>query len=34
MKNTDFNKLAKEVYENAKKKGFYNEKHTDAHYTC
>lgn len=32
MKNTDFNMLAKEVYENAKKKGFYNEKHTDAHY--
>ena len=32
MKNTDFNKLAKEVYEKAKGKGFYNEKNTDGHY--
>lgn len=32
MKNTDFNKLAKEAFESAKKRGFHNEKHTDAHY--
>lgn len=32
MKNTDFNLLAKKAFESAKKRGFYNEKHTDAHY--
>ena len=32
MKNTDFNLLAKEEFENAKAKGFHDEKHTDAHW--
>lgn len=32
MKNTDFNLLAKEAFESAKKKGFHDVKHTDAHY--
>ena len=31
MKNTDFNLLAKKAYENAKAKGFHDEKHTDGH---
>ena len=32
MKNTDFNLLAKKAFENAKKKGFHDEKNTDGHY--
>lgn len=32
MKNTDFNLLAKEAFENAREKGFHEKQHTDAHY--
>lgn len=32
MKDVNFNELAKRVYENAKAKGFHDEKHTDGHY--
>lgn len=32
MKNTDFNLLAKEAFENARGKGFHEKPHTDAHY--
>ena len=32
MKNTDFNEFAKRAFENARAKGFHDEKHTDGHY--
>ena len=32
MKNMNLNELAKKAYENAKKKGFHDEKHTDGHW--
>ena len=32
MKDTDFNLLIKEAYENAKERGFHNEQHTDGHF--
>ena len=32
MKNTDFNKLSKEVFESAKKRGFHDVEHTEAHW--
>ena len=32
MKNTDFNKLAKEAFESAKKRGFHDVEHTEAHW--
>lgn len=32
MKELKLNELAKKAYENAKKKGFHDEKHTDGHY--
>jgi hypothetical protein len=32
MKNMNLNELAKKAYENAKAKGFHDEKHTDGHY--
>ena len=32
MKNMNLNDLAKKAYENAKKKGFHDEKHTNGHY--
>ena len=32
MKNMNLNELAKKAFENAKAKGFHDEKHTDAHY--
>ena len=32
MKNMSLNELAKKAYENAKAKGFHDEKHTDAHW--
>lgn len=32
MKNMNLNDLAKRAFENAKAKGFHDEKHTDAHW--